>query len=56
LLQALLDLPAPTYRHHRLVTDEDGKRFAKRDRGATLSAMREAGATAEDVRRRLGFA
>ncbi|MHA7872682.1 MAG: tRNA glutamyl-Q(34) synthetase GluQRS [Hyphococcus sp.] len=49
LLQALLDLPAPTYRHHRLITDEQGKRFAKRDASATLAAMRKAGATREDV-------
>ena len=30
LLQALLDLPSPRYHHHRLITDENGKRFAKR--------------------------
>lgn len=44
LLQALLDLPTPRYRHHRLLLDENGKRFAKRDRAATLKAMRESGA------------
>ena len=32
LLQALLDLPTPRYRHHRLLTDAQGKRFAKRDK------------------------
>jgi glutamyl-Q tRNA(Asp) synthetase len=55
LLCKLLDRPAPIYRHHRLITDETGRRLAKRDRAATLRAMREAGATAADVRRRLGF-
>lgn len=49
LLQALLDLPAPTYRHHHLITDDEGKRFAKRDKAATLSSMRENGMTREDV-------
>ncbi len=55
LLQALLDLAAPIYRHHRLITDEHGKRFAKRDKAATLKTMREAGATPADLRARLGL-
>ncbi|HRX40109.1 MAG: tRNA glutamyl-Q(34) synthetase GluQRS [Caulobacterales bacterium] len=55
LLQALLDLPQPVYRHHRLITDETGRRLAKRDKALTLRAMREAGESAESVRRRLGF-
>jgi len=55
LLQALLDLPRPVYRHHRLITDEAGRRLAKRDKALTLRAMREAGENAESVRRRLGF-
>lgn len=50
LLQRLLDLPTPSYRHHRLVLGEDGKRLAKRDRAATLRALREAGKTPADVR------
>jgi len=44
LLQALLALPEPTYLHHPLVTHEDGRRLAKRDRAPTLAAMRESGA------------
>lgn len=51
LLQALLDLPVPDYRHHRLLTDENGKRFAKRDRSLTLQSLREAGHSPEYVRR-----
>ena len=43
LLQQLLDLPAPTYLHHPLITHEDGRRLAKRDLAPTLAAMREAG-------------
>ena len=49
LLQALLDLPTPRYRHHRLLLDENGKRFAKRDKAATLKSMRESGVSPEDV-------
>jgi len=50
VLQALLDLPTPHYRHHRLLTDASGKRFAKRDKSLTLRALREAGRTADEVR------
>ncbi len=54
LLQQLLGLPAPTYLHHPLITHEDGRRLAKRDRAPTLAAMREAGgdgrALAEQLR------
>lgn len=55
LVQALLGLPTPIYRHHRLITDESGKRLAKRDQSATLQSLRESGATPTDLRRRLGF-
>lgn len=43
LLQKLLDLPTPDYHHHPLLLDENGKRFAKRDRAATIRAAREQG-------------
>ncbi len=43
LLQALLDLPTPLYRHHALVCGADGKRLAKRDAVASLAALRAAG-------------
>ena len=55
LLQALLGLPTPVYRHHRLLLRPDGKRFAKRDTDETLSALRAAGVTAAELRRELGF-
>lgn len=43
LLQMLLGLPEPTYRHHALVLHEDGRRLAKRDLAPTLAAMRDDG-------------
>ncbi len=55
LLQALLDLPAPIYRHHRLLLGPDGKRLAKRDRAQTLAEIRESGITAAALRAELGF-
>jgi len=55
LLQALLGLKVPDYHHHRLLTDADGRRLAKRDRAATLSALRQAGRTPAEVRAMAGF-
>ena len=43
LLQALLDLPTPTYHHHALLADAAGNRLAKRHGAPTLAALREAG-------------
>jgi glutamyl-Q tRNA(Asp) synthetase len=43
LLQALLGLPTPIYRHHALVCGPDGKRLAKRDAAASLASLRAAG-------------
>jgi glutamyl-Q tRNA(Asp) synthetase len=53
LLQALLGLPAPIYRHHLLLLRPDGQRFAKRDTAETLRSLRAAGVTSEELRRQL---
>lgn len=55
VLQALLQLPTPIYRHHPLLLDETGKRFAKRDGAVTLAQIRAEGTSAADLRARLGF-
>jgi glutamyl-Q tRNA(Asp) synthetase len=52
LLQCLLGYDAPQYAHHPLLTHENGRRFAKRDRSLTLRALRESGRSAEEVRAR----
>ena len=49
LLQALLNLDVPGYHHHPLLTDTDGKRFAKRDKSLTLRELRASGKAAEEV-------
>ncbi|WP_264573528.1 MULTISPECIES: tRNA glutamyl-Q(34) synthetase GluQRS [unclassified Sphingobium] len=53
-LQALLGLPSPRYRHHRLIVDAAGKRLAKRADGLSLADLRDQGlsgpALAEDLR------
>ena len=56
LLQALLGLAVPDYRHHPLLCDAHGQRLAKRAGAATLAALRAAGASAGEVRARIGFA
>lgn len=55
LLQAMLGLPVPEYRHHGLILDDTGKRLAKRDKAATLKSLREAGKTPAEVRALAGF-
>ena len=55
VLQALLGLPTPTYRHHRLLLGPDGRRYAKRDRSATLADLRTQGVSAAALRADLGF-
>ena len=49
LLQALLGLPTPAYRHHPLLTDANGRRLAKRDRALTIRAMRDTGMTPAEI-------
>jgi glutamyl-Q tRNA(Asp) synthetase len=55
LLQALLGLPVPDYRHHGLLVDENGRRYAKRDRALTLRALREAGHTPREIYQKVGL-
>lgn len=55
LLQALLGLPTPIYRHHGLLVGPDGRRFAKRDRSETLRSLRESGMSAVELRKELSF-
>lgn len=56
MLQKLLGLPTPTYRHHKLIRDETGKRLAKRDDARSIQSYREKGATPDDIRERVGLA
>jgi glutamyl-Q tRNA(Asp) synthetase len=55
VLQALLGLPAPTYHHHRLVLDADGRKLSKSTHATALRALRAKGATPADVRTRVGM-
>jgi glutamyl-Q tRNA(Asp) synthetase len=55
ILQRLLGLPTPTYHHHRLIRDDQGKRLAKRDDARALAKYRAEGATPTDIRRMVGL-
>jgi len=50
LLQALLGFPEPLYAHHKLILDDSGKKFSKRDKALTLRALREDGWTSAKIR------
>jgi glutamyl-Q tRNA(Asp) synthetase len=50
LLQALLGLPVPMYRHHALLVDASGKRLAKRSGSISLAELREGGADPAKLR------
>ena len=56
LLQVLLDLPEPTYHHHRLIVDETSRKLAKSAGDTSLRALREQGLLPAEVRRLVGLA
>lgn len=55
VLQCLLDLPAPVYRHHPLILDQDGKKLAKSAVAKPIRQWRAEGANASGLRSMLGF-
>ena len=55
LLQLLLGLPQPNYHHHRLITEASGRKLSKSAGDISIAALRESGATVQDVRRLIGL-
>ena len=55
LLQALLGLPAPNYRHHRLILDDDGRKLSKSTRATGLRELRAQGMTPAAIRKLVGL-
>ena len=55
LLQQLLGLPAPVYRHHRLVRDGAGRKLSKSAEATGLREFRSQGAMPVDIRRLAGL-
>jgi glutamyl-Q tRNA(Asp) synthetase len=56
LLQQLLDLPQPVFRHHRLILDGEGRKLSKSTDATGLRELRAAGASPADIRRLVGLA
>jgi glutamyl-Q tRNA(Asp) synthetase len=56
LLQRLLGLPQPAYRHHRLLRDDSGQKLSKSTAATGLRELRAAGKTPADIRRLVGLA
>lgn len=55
VIQRLLGLSTPVYRHHRLIRDDAGKRLAKRDDARAIAKYRQDGLSAEDIRKMVGL-
>ncbi|MBT5295816.1 MAG: tRNA glutamyl-Q(34) synthetase GluQRS, partial [Octadecabacter sp.] len=55
ILQRLLGLPTPTYHHHKLIRDENGKRLAKRDDARAISKYRADGCSPDDILKLVGL-
>jgi glutamyl-Q tRNA(Asp) synthetase len=53
LLQALLELPAPFYRHHLLLRDAAGRKLSKSLKAKSLRSMRQDALCPADVRKQL---
>ena len=49
LLQALLGLPAPHYARHKLILDERGRKFSKRDHAVALRNLRVSGRMPKEI-------
>jgi glutamyl-Q tRNA(Asp) synthetase len=56
LIQTLLGLPEPRYRHHDLIGDETGRKLAKSRLSRALADLRAEGVTPAEIRAALGFA
>ena len=55
LLQDLLGLPAPCYRHDRLVLGANGAKLSKSRQSLSLAELRKRGMSSGEVRAALGF-
>lgn len=55
VLQTLLDLRAPVYRHHRLIFDNTGKKLSKSEGAESLRTLRSNGRAPADIRRLIGL-
>jgi glutamyl-Q tRNA(Asp) synthetase len=55
LLQVLLGLPEPAYRHHALIRDGEGRKLSKSSHSTGLRELRAAGTSPAGIRRLVGL-
>ena len=55
VLQSILEFPAPAYIHHRLISDDAGRKLSKSLRDRSLASLRNEGVTPGRIRDQLGF-
>jgi glutamyl-Q tRNA(Asp) synthetase len=55
VLQSILKFPAPAYVHHKLISDDTGRKLSKSFGDRSLASLREQGITAAEIREHLGF-
>jgi glutamyl-Q tRNA(Asp) synthetase len=55
VLQHLLGLRAPAYRHHHLILDNDGRKLSKSTRATALRELRAQGVTPAQIRSKVGL-
>ncbi len=55
VLQSILEFPAPAYIHHKLISDDAGRKLSKSRGDRSLAALRDEGVTPDMIRAQLGF-
>jgi glutamyl-Q tRNA(Asp) synthetase len=55
LLQALLGLAPPAYRHHQLIRDDQGQKLSKSTQATGLRTLRAEGVSPTEIRHRIGM-
>jgi glutamyl-Q tRNA(Asp) synthetase len=55
ILQHIMGWSSPEYRHHKLITDDTGKRLAKIDKSKSIAAYRTEGMSPNDIRIMVGL-
>ncbi len=55
VLQSILEFPAPAYIHHKLISDDSGRKLSKSLGDRSIAALRDEGVTPDMIRVQLGF-
>lgn len=55
IIQSVLDIPPPIYRHHKLIRDRNGKRLAKRHDALSIAELRRRGVSVQEIKEMAGF-